>query len=60
MKYRFISCVSLLLVILIGVGTIPIGASSTVTEKSKVSQELQLKLGDMAESDTVEVAVMVK
>lgn len=60
MKHKFISCISVLLVVLITFGTGAFSAATldTNTEvSSKISPDLQLKLSKMSDDDTVEIAV---
>lgn len=60
MKHKLISCISVLLVVLITFGTGAFSAATldTSTEvSSKISPDLQSKLSEMSNDDTVEVAV---
>lgn len=60
MKHKLISCISVLLVVLIifGTGAFSAATLETSTEvSSKISPDLQTKLSEMSDDDTVEVAV---
>lgn len=60
MKHKLISCISVLLVVLIIFGTGAFSAATLDTSakvSSKISPDLQTKLSEMNDDDTVEVAV---